>query len=94
MVASNAGEPRHPAWYLNLKAQGEGEVELGRRRWTAVSREVEGEEKQRLWKRIIHIDPAYGVYQERTSRQIPLVALDPRRSEWPARKEVALEAGR
>jgi deazaflavin-dependent oxidoreductase (nitroreductase family) len=78
LIASNAGEPRHPAWYLNLKAQPEGIVERQRHRVFVVAREAEGEERERLWERIVEIDRAYAVYQERTSRRIPVVVLEPR----------------
>ncbi len=85
IIASNAGEPRHPAWYLNLRAQPQVVLELGRRRATAFARDAEGVERQRLWERIVTIDPAYAVYQKRTSRRIPIVVLERRLSDGGGR---------
>lgn len=34
VIASNAGEPRQPAWYHNLKATPQATAQLGRRRQT------------------------------------------------------------
>lgn len=77
VIASNAGEPRYPAWYLNVKARPEAVVQRGRRRMAVLAREVEGEERRRLWARALEVHPAYAVYQNRTTRCIPIVVLDP-----------------
>jgi hypothetical protein len=39
--------------------------------------EAAGEEREALWQRIVAIDPAFAEYQRRTSRQIPVVMLEP-----------------
>lgn len=80
LVASNAGEPRHPAWYLNLKARPEVVVERRGRRSEFLAREAEGEERRLLWERVASIDPVYAEYQQRTTRRIPIVVLEPHRA--------------
>ena len=77
VFASNAGEPRHPAWWLNLLADPHATVQRGSERFTAVAREADGEERQRLWDEIVHAYAGYAEYAERTNRRIPVVILEP-----------------
>lgn len=75
VVASNGGAPRHPAWYLNLTAHPDVQVEVGRETYHAIARVAVGEERTRLWNHVMETAPSYRRYQ-RTAREIPLVALD------------------
>src|SRR5262245_10122949 len=50
IVASYGGAPRHPAWFLNVRAHPEVEVQVGRDRRRATARVAEGEERERLWR--------------------------------------------
>lgn len=77
IVASYVGEPNHPAWYLNLKADPSVLI-LEKGRWARVRARVRrGDERARLWAEISGRDPNVQEYQDRTSRQIPVVILDP-----------------
>ena len=76
VIGSNAGEPRHPAWYHNLRARPEAIVQVGPKRFRVTSREAEGTERERLWARVIERDGAYAEYQRRTPRRIPLMVLE------------------
>src|SRR3954471_17929817 len=49
IVASKGGYPQHPAWYLNLRADPQVEVQIKGDVFTAHARDAEGEERQRLW---------------------------------------------
>ena len=78
VVASNAGNPRHPAWYHNLRAN--PEVTLGGipMRATVVRDE---DQCERLWGLADRVFPAFATYRRdaaRTHRTIPLVQLAPR----------------
>ena len=77
VVASSAGDDRHPAWWLNLRAAPETTVRLGGQMRTVRAREVEGPERDRLWERLVAIDPSYDEYRTRTRRRIPVVVLEP-----------------
>lgn len=78
VVASKLGEDRDPIWWLNLAAQPRAEVMIGGRKVSIVAREVEDPERASLYQRFVDdIDQGYGEYQSRTSRRIPVVALEP-----------------
>jgi len=77
VIASNGGEPLHPAWFLNLRAHPDVHVQIGRRLMGVRGREVQGAERERLWARITSLQPSYARYQARTSRRIPVVVLEP-----------------
>ena len=78
VAASNAGNPRHPAWYHNLRAN--PEVIFGGIPMRATV--VEDQDRcQRLWVLADRVFPAFARYRRdaaRTHRKIPLVQLVPR----------------
>jgi deazaflavin-dependent oxidoreductase (nitroreductase family) len=75
LVASYGGAPRHPSWYLNLTAQPEVEVTRGRRTVRMQARTATPDERAELWPRVTSRYRGYAAYQERTTREIPLVIL-------------------
>ena len=79
VVASKGGIDRHPAWYLNLKANPETDAWWHGRKRRVRARDAEGEERERLWKLMTSVYPAYEAYQRRTERRIPVVVLEPTR---------------
>lgn len=76
VVASKGGSDEHPDWYRNLLAQPEVEVQVKADRFRAHARTATPAEHARLWPHMVAIWPDYARYQERTSRQIPLVVLE------------------
>jgi proline iminopeptidase len=77
IVASKGGAPDHPGWYKNLQAHPEVEVQVGTRKFKARARTATGEERNRLWQEALKVWPPYADYQKKTSREIPVVVLDP-----------------
>ena len=77
VIASNAGEDRHPAWWLNLKEHPDATVQIGATTTRVRAVEARGEERERLWAELIRRDPAYEEYRQRTDRQIPVALLQP-----------------
>lgn len=75
VIASNAGADRHPAWYHNLTARPEVTVEVGTETFRAKAVVVEGEERDRLYARMVEREPGFAEYQAKTTRRIPVVAL-------------------
>jgi deazaflavin-dependent oxidoreductase (nitroreductase family) len=76
LIASKGGDPKHPAWYLNLRGQ-EAEVQVGGDRRRVRARDAEGEERDRLWSLMVGLYPPYADYQTKTTRRIPVVVLEP-----------------
>jgi deazaflavin-dependent oxidoreductase (nitroreductase family) len=76
IVASRGGAPRHPNWYLNLRAQSEVKVQVLGDSFTARARTAGDGENPALWSIMTQIWPAYDEYQTRTTREIPVVVLE------------------
>jgi deazaflavin-dependent oxidoreductase (nitroreductase family) len=78
VVASKGGDPKAPAWLLNLRSKPAVEVQIGRKRFPAVATEIGPGEPDygRLWK-LVNDENAgrYDGYQKKTTRPIPLVVL-------------------
>ena len=77
VIGSNAGHSRTPAWSLNLKANPEAEVEVGRERREVRARAAEGEERAELWRRHNEQYSGFDEYEARTDRDIALFVLEP-----------------
>ncbi len=81
IVASNAGAKRYPAWYHNLKAHPDVEINVGPRRMAVTARIVgpQDADYDRLW-RIAdeNNNGRYSAYQKRTSRPITVIELTPK----------------
>jgi hypothetical protein len=58
-VASNAGFPRHPVWYFDVKSEPHVELQDGSPRH---------DEKAQRWERAVAAYPPYAEYQEKTER--------------------------
>ena len=76
IVASKGGSDEPPAWYLNLSADPEVEVQVKADRFKAHARTAGAEEKPALWKKMVAEWPSYDEYQRKTDREIPVVVLD------------------
>lgn len=76
VVASRGGAPQHPAWYDNLTARPDVRVQVMAERFAARARTASKAEKPALWKTMAAIWPAYGDYQARTAREIPVVIIE------------------
>ncbi len=77
VIGSFLGEPRHPAWVHNLRANPRATVQLGAREMAVSAREARGEERARLWQRLVALQPDYRAVEGRTDREIPVVILTP-----------------
>jgi deazaflavin-dependent oxidoreductase (nitroreductase family) len=76
IVASKGGTDAPPAWYLNLEADAEVEVQVKGDRFKAHARTATDDEKPAMWEKMIEAWPDYDAYQEKTERQIPIVVLE------------------
>ena len=79
IIASKGGNPKHPAWYHNLRANPDTEVQVGSERRRVHARVAEPDERPRLWNKAVAQYGGYAGYQKRTNRKIPVVVLERRR---------------
>ena len=77
VVASNGGTAAHPGWWLNMQEDPTATVEVGGRQIRVRAEEVGGEERRRLWGRLVEMYGPYERYKKRTDREIPVIVLRP-----------------
>ena len=78
VIASNAGTDRPPAWWLNLQADPDAEIDAEGERVAVRARRAEGEERERLWRRFVEENEDFEAYRGYTDRELPVVVLEPR----------------
>jgi deazaflavin-dependent oxidoreductase (nitroreductase family) len=76
VVASKGGAPTHPDWYRNLLANPRVTVEIGPDRFEANARVTKGPERRRLYDAHAERMPGFKEYEQRTTREIPVVVLE------------------
>lgn len=76
VAASKGGAPTHPAWYANLAANPIVTVEAGGEVFQARAHVAQGDERDRLWRAHVAQHPAFGEYEQKTSRVIPMISLE------------------
>lgn len=77
LIASKGGAARHPAWYVNLRANPEVTVTMQGKTRTMTARTATAAEKAALWPDIVAVYRGYAGYQDKTDREIPVVILTP-----------------
>jgi len=80
VFASKGGAPTNPDWFHNLLAHPQVTVEVGSEVYEAAATILSGEERDRLYARQAQLYPQFADYQARTTRKIPVVALERRKS--------------
>lgn len=75
VIASVLGEPKNPAWYHNLLANPDVEIQVGSENIAVRAEEAEGDERERLWASLIAESDEYTDYKDRAGRRIPVMIL-------------------
>ena len=79
VTASKGGQPTHPAWFHNLKANPDSTIQIGSEIRDVRARVATDEERDRLWPKFVAFYPGYDFLQRNAKgRKIPIVILDPR----------------
>ena len=79
IFASKAGAPENPAWYHNLQAHPQATIEVGTETVPVTARLTSPDEREPIWTRQKELQPGFAEYEQKTSRQIPVVILEPAR---------------
>ena len=77
LVPSNGGAPQHPDWYFNLVDNPEVGIQVKGAKLRARARTATPEEKAELWPVMTKEWPPYDEYQTKTTREIPVVVVEP-----------------
>ena len=77
VFASKAGAPSNPDWYHNLVANPRATVEVGSDTIEVRARVADGVERDSLWETQKERYPGFADYEASTTRQIPVVVLEP-----------------
>ena len=78
VIASMGGAPKHPAWYHNLLANPDAELEVGTEKFRVRATPIaSGPERDRLFAQQAAIMPGFKEYEKKTTRIIPAVVLEP-----------------
>ena len=77
-TATRSSSDAPPAWYVNLTAHPDVDVQVLGDRFRAHARTATPEEKPELWRTMAEEWPPYEDYQRKTDREIPIVILEPR----------------
>jgi deazaflavin-dependent oxidoreductase (nitroreductase family) len=76
VVASKGGAPEDPAWFKNIEADPEVEVQVLGDKFKARARVADPEERKTIWPKMAAEWPDYDNYQRKTDREIPIVILE------------------
>jgi deazaflavin-dependent oxidoreductase (nitroreductase family) len=77
LVASKGGDDRDPDWYRNLVADPHVELTLKGETRPMLAHTADATERAELWPVVVRAYEGYAGYQERTTREIPVVVLTP-----------------
>jgi deazaflavin-dependent oxidoreductase (nitroreductase family) len=78
IVASNGGQPVHPAWYHNLTSNPQVTIQVLERVIPVTAEVLAGDDRAQAWQQVVTTAPPYAAYEKKTAREIPLVLLHPR----------------
>jgi deazaflavin-dependent oxidoreductase (nitroreductase family) len=78
VFGSKGGAPTDPLWVRNVLADPEPTVELGDRTVPVRAVDTTGPEADELYARQVERRPGFAEYRKKTSRWIPVIALEPR----------------
>lgn len=80
LYASQGGLPRHPHWYLNLRANPHVTVQIRHRKRPMHAGDADKTERAALWPRLLALNPDFADYQAWNDRVIPIVVCQPAQS--------------
>ncbi len=77
VFASKAGADTNPDWYHNLVAHPQVQAEIGTQTVSLTARVADPQEREPIWTAQKTENPGFAEYEHKTTRQIPVVILEP-----------------
>lgn len=75
--ATYVGLDIHPAWFHNLKSNPNVALQIRDKQLIAIAEPASQTLRKKLWDKPVELAPGYGAYEKRTTREIPMVLLQP-----------------
>ena len=75
IIGSKAGSDTNPDWVHNLRANPDAHIEVGTEAYDVTARELPSAERDAVYPKVAALAPAFGEYQSKTDRVIPLFEL-------------------
>src|SRR5688572_20757052 len=75
VIGSAGGSPRDPAWFHNLLADPVATVEDGTVTYEVTAEMLAGAEREEAFARAVEQDPGWAEYEQKSGRELPVVAL-------------------
>jgi deazaflavin-dependent oxidoreductase (nitroreductase family) len=76
VFASKGGAPTNPDWFHNVRTNPDVTVEVGTETYRARARIPDNEERDRIWNHQKETSPGFAQYEQKTTRQIPVIILE------------------
>jgi len=76
IFGTKAGAVRHPDWFHNILEHPQVQVEVAGATLNAKATVLEGPDRDALWAQQCLERPEFAIYQARSVRKIPVIALD------------------
>ena len=77
VVAAYGGSDVDPAWWRNLQANPAATALVDNATIAVTAAKANADERARLWPHLVAMYPYFDEYQQRTTREIPVVLLTP-----------------
>ena len=77
IVGSIAGLDHHPHWVLNLDADSRSWIQVHEKKWETKARKIVGEERGKLWPRLVDHFPLWGHFQKYCEREFAVFEMNP-----------------
>lgn len=75
---TGSGSPTDPEWFRNLRRASRASIEIGTSSCDVVPLELEGAERDRVWREVVLVRaPAVAKYERKAGRVIPVALLRP-----------------
>lgn len=75
VLGSNNGNAKPPAWWFNLQANPQAQIQIGRRKHRAVAEEILDERREKYWASMVQRNPMIATYPAKAGRRLPIVLL-------------------
>lgn len=77
VLTASAGGTRNPGWFFNLRGNPQAVIQVKNKQINVVAQVADKEKKRELWARLVAMMPSYEMYQQKTTREFPMVILHP-----------------